>query len=269
MDFTAIYEWIDNSDVTEATKISYKRKLNALRRFDTFETSPIMTVEANYTNLNTSVDLIKTLLRIHRLCPHYTIVDEELEYGLLLCDSLQDQRVEAYEKRERRSTDVDWADVQAIEPNLKSQDLLLYRCFTHLPPQRNADFSNVRLVDVDDGKGNVYDRSQCAFVFRKYKTARARGAKVVPVPNSIASIIPRAQLYLFEHQNGGPVGYQRLSNRVNYLFTKHGLAHVGAISLRRSYASQQLKSGMTGVELATAAAAMDHTSRMHKFYAFT
>jgi hypothetical protein len=266
MDIEKTCEWIAASDVTAPTK---KSNIDNLRRFALipgFYDDPIGTLEQQYTNTNSLASRLRVLLKLHYNCPHFSLSEDALQYARLLNDKLHNDRVDAYERRERRETDVDWADVQAAEAKILPRDLLLFRCLTRLPPQRCADYSNMRVVDEDDGQGNVYDRSAQQFVFRHYKTAKKRGTKVVDVPSDIAELVPD-QAYLFQSRQGGPVGYAAMSKRITALFKRGGL-HAGAIALRRSFASQQVQDGVEGVDLARAAAAMDHHTRMHLYYAF-
>jgi integrase len=265
LDIDATCEWVAASDLRPATKTAYVQNLRRFAQDPAFLDDPVAFLEARFTHGATLLSRVGSLVALHRKCPHFDL-GASLEYALLLLDALKDANVEQYERRERRDNDVDWTDVQAAESRLEPRDLLLFRCLTRLPPQRCADYSNMRIVEDDDGRGNVFARSTQEFVFRDYKTSKRRGIKVVSVPDEIAELVPD-QSYLFEARGGGPVGYRALSKRISSMFSRAGL-HAGSIALRRSFASKQLKEGLEGVDLARASASMDHTTRTHRWYAF-
>lgn len=266
MDIEKTCAWIMASNVTAPTKKSNTENLRRFALIPGFFENPIDTLEQQYPNINSLASRLRTLLKLHFECPHFLLSEDSVEYARLLNEKLLNDRIAYYERRERRETDVDWADVEAAEAKILPRDMLLFRCLTRLPPQRCADYSNMRIVDADDGNGNVYDRTAQQFVFRHYKTAKARGVKVVDVPDDVAELVPN-QAYLFQSRQGGPVGYSALSKRITALFKRGGL-HAGAIALRRSFASQQVKDGVEGVDLVRAAHAMDHQVRTHLYYAF-
>ena len=164
-----------------------------------------------------------------------------------------------------RPTDVLWEHVLALQP--KKNDRLIYALFTLIPPQRNADFSEMRIVEHrDDECDNLYIRSEQAFLFRNYKNVKSRGHLLVAVPDEMVELIPN-QCYMFQKQNGKPLGFAALCARITRTFSALG-PRVGAVTLRRSFASDQLKSGMTGVDLLRASNASSHSMKMHRFYAF-
>jgi len=266
MDIEATCAWIAASNWRPATKKSYEDNLRRFSAIPEFRENPVGVLEEMYVNINTLRARLGVLLVLHYRCPHFEL-GGSLEYARLLVDKLQDDRVEVYERRERRQNDVDWTDVQAAEARVAARDLLLFRCLTRLPPQRCSDFADMRLVEEDDGGGNVYVRSTQQFIFRAYKTAKRRGTKVVDVPNEIAALIPTDQAYLFQSRAGTGVGFPAMSKRIRATFARAGM-RVSAIALRRSFASMQLKEGVEGMDLARVAADMDHTSRTHRWYAF-
>ena len=264
-----ICAWVMDADNKRpATKASIVRKLKACAKHDAdFLEDPVSTVDRFYSNKNTTLDLLLTFRSLNNLCPHFQLSPSQKEHMEMLIALLSDERQSSYEARARRPTDVLWSDVLGLEPSIKKRNLLLYRLFTLLPPQRNADFANMRIVEHRDDKcDNVYVKSQHVFLFRDYKNSRVRGVHTVSVPQEIVDLIPN-QGYMFQKRSGVPIGFAALSNRIVTCFSGLGPG-VGAITLRRSFASHQLASGMTGLELLHAANASSHTMAMHRFYAF-
>ena len=264
-----ISAWVMDADNKRpATKASIVRKLRACAKHDAeFLEDPVSTVENFYTNKNTSLDLMLTFRSLNILCPYFSLSPSQKERMEMLIALLSDERNSSYEARARRPTDVAWSDVLSLEPSIKKRNLLIYRLFTLIPPQRNADFANMRIVEHRDDKAdNIYVKSEHKFVFRDYKNSRVRGHHIVSVPQDIADIIPN-QTYMFQKKSGIPIGFAALSNRIVTCFSGLGPG-VGAITLRRSFASHQLASGMSGLELLHASNASSHSMAMHRYYAF-
>ena len=269
MDLDRILEWVKTApNKRPATKDSIARKLRACAKHADFLTDPVATVDMNYDNTNTKLDLLLTFRSLSVLCPHFTLDASQRDDLDVLVSVLTDERQSNYQARERRPTDVLWEEILAFEEHVKRRDLLIFRLFTCLPPQRNSDYAMMRIVqDLDDESDNVFVRSTQTFVFRDYKNVQARGVHTVNVPDAIVEVICKNNKYLFQKKSGCPIGFAAMSNRITTCFSKLG-AGVGAITLRRSFASHQLASGMTGLQLLHAANASSHTMAMHRYYAF-
>lgn len=252
--------------LTPVSRKSYANRLRRASQLPGFFESPSAAVEEGIENRASALGMLRILNYLHLHNPHFDFGSDLGAYRLLK-DQLQEEVTSRYDERERRETDVDWELVLGIEPHVRDMDLLLYKFVTQMPPRRNKDYSRLRIVEHDDGEGNVYEVSTQQIKYRWYKTGRRKGEQVVVVPAEVAAMIPQ-QTYVFEGATGKPVSETALAKRFQRMFEFAGLSKVATNTLRRSYASMQVQQGLTPRQLAKAAEELSHSSRTHMRYAF-
>lgn len=270
MDLAQTLAWLPTHDRAPATLASIARKLSMLCKKPGGETKPVETIVREYTNPNTRLDMLYTILALHKNCPHVNLTDEELQSAKKHSDLAKHSRNEKYEAREKRDTDVEWSDVLALEDSITNpRDRLIYMLYTRVPPQRNADYADVRILheteDTDTTDGNVFVRAESAIYLKGYKTAALYGPKKIELPKDVCDLIPD-QNYVLQKRNGGPMGCSQTSAHICRVFSPLG-PNVGAVTLRRSYANHQMNT-LTREEFYERARDLDHTPAVHRYYAF-
>lgn len=269
MDVPKILQWLPTHNRAAATLTSIARKVSMLAKKPGGTTSPVETIIREYPNANTRLDMLYTILALNTNCDYVNLTDEEVALAKKHSLLAKQEKQENYEAREKRETDVEWADVLALENTiLNPRDRLIFLLYTRIPPQRNADYASVRIIREEEDRNssdNIFVRSECAIYLKGYKTASHYGEKKISLPQEICDLIPE-QNYVFQKKNGQPLGCSEMSAHTTRVFSALG-QNVGAVTLRRSYASHQMKT-MSREEFYERAHDLDHTPAVHRYYAF-
>ncbi len=160
---------------------------------------------------------------------------------------------------------------------LKAQDYLVLALYTYLPPRRNMDYQDMKVVlgglTKDSPKNvNYLDMFKNQFVFNRYKTAGATGQQIVDIPEELMEVIKEylrvhpkdidddGEFWFLITATGRKIPANGITRILNRIFKKK----VGASMLRHIYLSH--KYGSTVKDMKKDAAAMAHSEKVQKTY---
>jgi hypothetical protein len=197
------------------------------------------------------------------------------------------------EKTEKQKDNwLSWADVVKVRDGLRSEtnplsigargrslddedftkllEYLLVSLYTYIPPRRNKDYSEMRVVkkyrpSMSD-EFNYYDREGRQFIFNTYKTAKRYGQQIEKVPDELVSVL---ELYLKFHPLRKLASYPLIVNSLGEeLNPVNGITRVlnrvfgknlGSSMLRHIYLSDKYGSSGKKSEMEEDAEKMAHS----------
>lgn len=146
-----------------------------------------------------------------------------------------------------------------------------------------ADYANMKIFIDTDAVPSNYPDNYCVlqpspqFVFQKYKTSKQHGITVIPIENTLRTILcdwvselnPSEWLLptrLKSSNTFKPMSENALCKRIPDIFVKHGGKPVTINTLRHSYISWVAKDDQTYYEKETNATKMMHSTDMASMY---
>jgi hypothetical protein len=127
------------------------------------------------------------------------------------------------------------ADPENIE---KLQNYLILSLYSYIPPIRNDYGGVVIWNDSSDSDKNYLDMKKKIILLQSYKTVKKYGVKILTIPDVVIDIILKLQKlrkskFLLTNINGGMLGSNLITNRLNKIFGKK----VSTSILRKSFIS--------------------------------
>jgi len=227
---------------------------------------------------STQMTLYGRILSVMKLSPTFRSLVTEAQRKSILreFEILKDQESKRRAEGATRPNDILWEDLLACEKKFppKSEAMLIHRLYTDLPAVRN-DFTPVRIVqsmaDTKDTQLNYFvidPDNENMFILNVYKTNKRYGQQVFFLPDSIVSLVPTHQEYLFQTAMGGPVQPNTLSKKVARAYKRFCGLEININAIRRSYAFHTLKTRWSGdTPPVDEAIAQGHSLATHRTYA--
>jgi hypothetical protein len=118
------------------------------------------------------------------------------------------------------------------------QNYLIICLYSYIPPIRNEYGSVIKWSDASDSNDNYFCKNKKIILLQKYKTVKRYGEKIIPIPDIIVDLIEKREKisptkFLLTNVNGGILGTNLITNRLNKIFGKN----VSSSLLRKSYIS--------------------------------
>ena len=246
-----IYDDIDKTDLSTATKRVYKSRINTIFNIDEFPNDLIGVLEKINPNNNTNseVNIIGNLLAIANISKTFKkIVEDDLD----VCREMYDKLMTKQRQKnpiETRDNDITWGYLLSLNDNLENKnitgdDRLIYHLYINpgigfIP--RN-DFAQMKIVDnledaEKDEELNYYVRDKKLMLFNEYKTSKRYGQIKVKVSAELDKYIPKKQDWIFE-QGDKPMLDNSIGKKITRAFKRlSGGKHITLVSLRRAFAT--------------------------------
>jgi len=246
-----IYDDIDKTDLSTATKRVYKSRINTIFNIDEFPNDLIGVLEKINPNNNTNseVNIIGNILAIANISKTFKkIVEDDLD----VCREMYDKLMTKQRQKnpiETRDNDITWGYLLSLNDNLENKnitgdDRLIYHLYINpgigfIP--RN-DFAQMKIVDnledaEKDEELNYYVRDKKLMLFNEYKTSKRYGQIKVKVSAELDKYIPKKQDWIFE-QGDKPMLDNSIGKKITRAFKRlSGGKHITLVSLRRAFAT--------------------------------
>ena len=249
-------------NITPSSVTTYRSLLNSLfyRHHDKnvpldlewFKNESVIEEDINSRKLSSQSTIVASLIALYPMIPKYREM-------LLKLSAKYQNTIEKQELTERQSANwMDYSEIKKlyetqykfVKPILSSKEDISQADFMRLQdflllaltsgvwvaPRRSADWTNMKVRNVDESKDNYINKNK--FVFTEYKTKKTYGTQEVAIPRGLMTILTKYAVhnpyeYLFIDHMGKKITNVAITRRLNHIFGKN----ISTALLRHIYLS--------------------------------